>query len=192
MTKNYALTCLLICALVLSGCSGSSLDSIVLAHPPGPLGCAVPANFPTAAEIPGHHLELVTVPCALLGAGGETDMQRLDSCGVNNVVSLTTTQDIHVHSIREWMGSGNGATFENGMCLEVITGGVVTQRFRKEWDKHVEEHASDTPFAVDFIIPAGSVVRLSREPHSTIACNDGPNGIPGACVTQEMAELSGD
>jgi len=183
----------LVASLLLCGCSGSSFNPVnppsVHAAPPASFGCAAPAGFQTAKEVPGSNIALVDYPCALLGAGGETDIQRLDSCGVNQVVSLVTTRDIHVHSIRLWIGAGVGSKFENGVCLEIVTAGIVTKTFHKEWDKHIEEHFSDAPFAVDFIIPAGSTVRLSRDPHSAIACNDAPDN---SCLTQEMSELFGE
>jgi hypothetical protein len=119
----------------------------------------------------------------------ETDTQSLESCGKDQVVTVTTTQDIHVHSIRLWIGAGVTSKFETGICLEVIPpSGSGYKAFHREWDKHVEEHYADQPFSVDFIIPAGSLVRLSREPHATIECP----ASSAACATQEMAELWGE
>ncbi len=148
-------------------------------------------KFGEAKEYPGSYIQLVDTACSLIvPQPPETDTQTLDSCGKDQVVTVTTTQVIHVHSIRLWMGAGIGSKFETGICLEVVPpAGSGYKAFHREWDKHVEEHYADQPFAVDFIIPAGSLVRLSREPHSTIECKD----IPASnCATQEMAELWGE
>ena len=145
-----------------------------------------------AKESPGSYIALVNCPLGLLGASGETDTQTLTSAGKNNVVTLTTTEDFHVHSIRLWIGAGNGSRMETGVNLEITTPSGRYKRFIREWDKHIEEHFQDQPFTVDFIIPAGSIVRLSRDPHSAGPCNDTIAGAPGTCLTQEMAELWGD
>lgn len=109
------------------------------------------------------------------------------------------TQDVHVHAIRLWIGADIGSRMVTGMCLEVIPPAGISgyKAFHNEWDKHIEEHSSDHPFAVDFIFPAGSVVRLSREPHSVgfgpdggfVGCKDFPLNN---CATQEIAELWGE
>lgn len=206
MTAKYSITLLLISTLILSGCAGSSLNPInppsVKASTPYPGGCPnLNGKFGTASEVPGSDIALLDTACQLLGVPQpiETDTQTLDSCGKDQVVTILTTRDIHIHSIRLWIGAGFGSKFETGSCLEVITAGVVTKTFHKEWDKHIEEHSPDAPFSVDFIIPAGSTVRLSRDPHSVILCNDGVNAqgvadgkTQGACATQEMAELWGE
>ena len=100
---------------------------------------------------------------------------------------MVTTADFHVHAIRLWIGASTNTRFETGVNLEIIGPDGRYKRFVREWDKHIEEHYNDAPFTVDFIIPAGSKVVLSRDPHSTISCNDG-----FGCLTQEMAELWGD
>jgi hypothetical protein len=185
-------------ALLLAGCAQSPLNPLdppsVHAGPPPVDVCA--AGFAKgdygAKESPGSYIALVNCPAALLLTNDETDTQTLTSCGKNNVVSMTTTQDIHVHSIRLWIGAGVGSRMETGVCLEVITSGVVKWQFHREWDKHIEEHFPDQPFAVDLVIPANSTVRLSRDPHSAGPCNDSIAGAPGTCLTQEMVELWGD
>lgn len=197
----FAALALIAAILLLSGCGNMNPVNPPAVHagPPPAFSCPVPAGFATSQESPGSYVAVIDTACALLGAGGETDTQRLDSCGVNQVITIVTTKDIHVHSIRLWIGAGFGSKFETGVCLEVITAGAVTHTFRQEWDKHIEEHYNDAPFPVDFIIPAGSTVRLSRDPHSTISCLDGVNAsgvadgkTQGQCATQEMAELHGE
>lgn len=206
MTSKYSTTLLAIATLVFSGCSGSSFNPVnpptVKAAAPYPGGCPNSnGKFGSMLESPGSNIALLDTACALLGVPQpiETDTQTLDSCGKDQVVSLVTVRDIHVHSIRLWIGAGFGSKFETGSCLEIITAGIITKTFHKEWDKHIEEHASDQPFSVDFVIPAGSTVRLSRDPHSVISCLDGVNAqgvadgkTQGQCATQEMAELFGD
>lgn len=190
-------------SLLISGCSNPVTPAVVHAGPPPPPyagGCVVNGTFGQAKEIPGSNIALVDNPCSLIVPQPiETDMQTLDSCGKDQAVSVPVTQDIHVHSMRLWIGASIFTKFETGVCVEVITNGVVKKTFHREWDKHVEEHYSDQPFSVDFIIPAGSTVRLSRDPHATFSCLDGINSgglvdgkTQGTCLTQEMAELWGD
>ena len=194
-------------SLLISGCGSSSPFSAPVVHaapPPLPYagGCANSQGlFGTTKESPGSYLALLDTACGLFGIPQpiETDTQTLDSCGKDQVVTVTTSQDIHVHAIRLWIGAGVGSLFETGVCLEIIPppGTAGYKAFHSEWDKHKEEHRSDQPFAVDFIIPAGSVVSLSREPHSAgfgpdggfVGCKDFPTNN---CATQEMAELWGD
>lgn len=197
--KNLTMKSLIaLSALLFVGCGQSTLNPLnppsVHAAPPPVDVCA--AGFASgdygAKESPGSYIALVNCPLALLGAPGETDTQTLTSAGKNNVVSMTTTADFHAHSIRLWIGAGVGSRFETGVNLEVITPTGSYKRFIREWDKHVEEHFQDQPFAVDFIIPAGSTVRLSRDPHSAGPCGDSIAGAPGTCLTQEMVELWGE
>lgn len=195
MAKNILLA--FVFSALLTGCG--SMNPVdpppVHAGPPAPPyagGCTnALGKFGDAKEFPGSYIALADTACSLLvPQPPETDTQQLDSCGKDQVVTVTTTRDIHVHSIRLWIGAGTGSRFETGMCLEVVPPtGSGYKAFHKEWDKHIEEHASDQPFAVDFIIPAGSLVRLSREPHATINCSDPPGNN---CATQEMAELWGE
>jgi hypothetical protein len=185
--------------LLAVGCAGSSTPTIVStvhAAPPSPAaavttGCHDP-NFKESEEHPGSEINLIDYPCALLLNTSATSIQSLDSAGKDQVVELTTTAPIHIHSIRLWIGAGIGSTFETGINLELIppAGQKGYKRFIREWDKHKEEHFDDAPFPVDINLDAaGWLIRLSRDPHSTIACND----IPAkTCVTQEMAQLFGD
>jgi hypothetical protein len=180
------------------GCGQSALNpinppSVHAGPPPYAGGCPNTSGaFGTAKEAPGSYIALLDNACSLSAVPQpiETDTQTLDSCGKDQVVTITTTQDIHVHSIRLWIGAGVTSRFETGVCLEVVPppGLPGYKAFHREWDKHVEEHYADQPFAVDFIIRAGSVVRLSRDPHSTSACP----ATSFACATQEMAELWGE
>jgi hypothetical protein len=138
-------------------------------------------------ESPGSSVSLYNCPGALLGDPNETDTQTLNGCGKSNVETVLIHQDFHVHTMRLWIGAGKGSQFETGICLEVLSpAGSILKTFRKEWDKHLEEHYFDQHFPVDFTIPAGSTVRLSRDPHATITCGDGTK----TCVTQEGAELN--
>ena len=187
------------------GKGGVTVVPVVQAAPAPPPPPPTPASITPvygAREYPGSYIALVNPPSGLLGDPNETDTQSLVTNGQSNPVSITTSADIHVHAIRLWIGAGVWSTFETGVNLEIIPpGGPGAQgykRFTREWDKHVEEHFQDQPFAVDFVIPAGYVVRLSRDPHTTVSCMDGvggPNPIghnPGNCATQEMAELWGN
>lgn len=149
-------------------------------------------NFGQAQESPGSYIALVDVPCQLKGIPPPifTGGQLLDSAGKDQVVTIVTTAPLHAHSIRMWIGADSGALFETGINLEIVPpGGVGYKRFLREWDKHVEEHFDDAPFPVDFIIPAGSTIRMSRDPHGIISCNDAP---VFDCMTQEMAQIFGD
>lgn len=186
-------------SLMLAGCSGSSstafVPSVHAAPPPPPApvttGCNDP-TFHTSSESPGSYIELLDFPCALLGNTSATSIQTLDSAGKDQVVQITTTAPIHIHSIRLWIGAGIGGTFETGVNLELIppAGEPGYKRFVREWDKHIEEHFDDRPFPVDINLQtSGWIIRLSRDPHSTIVCNDFP---VKTCITQEMAQLYGD
>jgi len=206
MSKTYFTILAISLFLIISGCSNdlTTPRTVHAAPPPAPYpgGCpSASGSFGDSKEVPGSNIALLDTPCGLIPVPKpiETDTQTLDSCGKDQVVTQAVTQDIHVHAIRLWIGASLFTKFENGVCLEVVTNGVVTKTFRREWDKHVEEHYDDAPFPVDFIIPAGSVVRLSRDPHSTSSCLDGVNSqgvvdgkTTGVCLTQEMAELWGD
>ncbi|HEV7672994.1 MAG TPA: hypothetical protein VGQ12_00545 [Candidatus Angelobacter sp.] len=182
---------------VLIGCGQSPLSptTVHAGPPPAPYGGGCPNTsgaFGTTKEAPGSYIALLDNACPLFGVPQpiETDTQTLDSCGKDQVVTVTTTKDIHVHSIRLWIGAGTTSRFETGVCLEVIppAGLPGYKSFHREWDKHVEEHYTDQPFPVDFIISSGSLVKLSRDPHSTIDCP----ASSASCATQEMAELWGE
>jgi uncharacterized protein YceK len=190
-TTKVALLIGLALVLVLMGCS--SVVPVTSVNAQGTYqGCRdSQGNFGQAQEYPGSYIALVDVPCQLKGIPPPifTGGQLLDSAGKDQVVTIVTTADLHARTIRLWIGADSGALFETGINLEIIPpGGVGYKRFLREWDKHVEEHFDDTPFPVDFDIPAGSTIRLSRDPHGVISCNDAP---VFNCTTQEMAQIFG-
>lgn len=194
----------LFCIFLLAGCSGSSLNPI---NPPSVQAAAVPyvngcANNPLfgdkfgeAVEHPGSQIDLVDTACSLLAAQGitATGTQTLHNCGRDQVVELpTTTADFRVIAIKLWIGADANAFFESGVCLEIFGSDGTYHNFVSEWDKHIEGYRPDTPFQVDLFIPAGSRIRLSRDPHGTIKCTDiGANNEPMGCLTQESATLYG-
>jgi hypothetical protein len=182
--KLAAIGILSLFMLALTGCLSAASQSNGLEAQ------IVKTQIGEAREYPGSYIELVDYPAPLWSvvAPIETNQQTLDSAGHDQVVTITTTQSIHVKSIRLWIGAGYGSKFETGINLEIITPGHY-KRFIREWDKHVEEHYDDAPFPIDLVIPAGSVIRLSRDPHAYISCDDPPNKD---CATQEMAQLYGE
>lgn len=183
------------CIFLLAGCSGSSLNPV---NPPI-ASAATPHKFPyftdgcgpgEAMEHAGTQIDLLDAPCGLEDVPDalRTTTQTLHSAGKEQHVAITTTADLHATTIQLWIGADNAALFETGVNLEILTPEGRYWLFNAEWDKHVEEHFASPVYHVNMLIPAGSKITLSRDPHGILDCKD----LNVGCGTQERATIWGD